>query len=104
MSAIRKSAIGLIALLWALTLSIGAQAQAAKGTIIAYDQHPRMRDFTELEYPPLARQEMVHGVVVVRIQLDDQGAVVSSTAPGDQDIWFRTASQILRNGTLNRAR
>jgi TonB family protein len=79
MNAIRKSAMSLM-VLGLLTLSTGTHAQAAQGTVIAYDQHPRMRDFAELEYPPLARQEMVDGVVVVRIQLDDQGAVVSSTA------------------------
>ena len=35
----------------------------------------------EMEYPPLAVQGRIEGVVVIRARLDDQGRVVSASPP-----------------------
>ena len=60
-----------------LAMSTSSWAQTKDGS---NDLNPKVVDFTELEYPTIARQALISGVVVVRVHLDDRGSVLSAEA------------------------
>lgn len=61
----------------ALLFVTGVRAQ---NTDVVTTQFVKILDFAELEYPTLARHARIQGVVVLRVQLDDRGNVISATA------------------------
>ena len=68
----------------------GDQEQKAeiRGTIVT--------SFEETSYPYLARLARIEGVVVVRVNLDDDGKVVSASAVSGHDLLVRQALPNIR--------
>ena len=67
-----------VARAFAVALLLTATGIKAQKDEVVHDENVYLSDFAELEYPVLARQAHVEGVVV-RVQLDSKGDVISST-------------------------
>ncbi len=64
---------------WALTSFVAtAQAQSADGFV--KDEDVTLKTFVEMAYPPYARSARLQGAVVVRVTLDEHGAVETATS------------------------
>lgn len=47
--------------------------------------------YEEMNYPPLAHQERIGGVTVIRLKLDDHGKVVEASAISGQEVLIASA-------------
>jgi len=50
------------------------------------DKETKLVDFADLEYPRLASQALIQGVVIIRAQLNDKGSVVDASALSGAEI------------------
>jgi TonB family protein len=67
----------LLALAVVFTNFMAAKAQQQETVT---DDQMKVVSFEDFSYPPLARNARIEGVVVVKVELDDQGNVTDSTA------------------------
>jgi TonB family protein len=67
-----------VARVFAVALLLTVPGIRAQKDEVVHDENVYLSDFAELDYPVLARQAHVEGVVVVRVGLDSQGDVISS--------------------------
>jgi TonB family protein len=70
-----------------------AQAQQT-GTIS--DNDMKVVDFVDLEYPQLARQTRIQGVVVVWARLDEKGTVLEATALSGAEVLIPASLENVR--------
>lgn len=67
-------------LLLLVCLSIQLRSARAQQDVTIRDNEMTLLKFAELEYPKLASQALIQGIVVVRVKLDDSGGVASDEA------------------------
>jgi TonB family protein len=70
----------IITLLFLVLIISGVTSGLGAGQDVIDDKDINVVYFEEMEYPSVARQTRVHGVVVVRVELDEKGNVISSVA------------------------
>ncbi|HWF39161.1 MAG TPA: energy transducer TonB [Candidatus Acidoferrales bacterium] len=66
---------------WLLSglLLLSASTTQAQNNTTVLDRDMKVEDFEDLTYPNVGRSAHVEGVVVVRVELDDQGKVAYAT-------------------------